>query len=181
MGKWAGRGRPKTRSDGKDLGTPELQKKKRGGMAGEPVDVCLTKGLITEEEHWCALHFRWLYTIRYGLPTVTAINLDGLYASAARLESSEWEESREAEYHEAADVLVRNHVHRDIINFAVQNCAPPFLLPYDERNFREAEASLARIKSGLQALSSLWIKGSRRNHQPRAAQEKRAEQQHLHQ
>lgn len=162
MAKWASRGRPKSaRADGKDRGTPELQKRKNLGLLSEPVDLCREKGIINADEHWCALHLRWLYTLRYGLPTVTATNLERFGGSRID-ESDEWNSHRELEFHEAIEALKKCGAHKEIINLAIMNIYPVFLISCNEHSFRAAEASLAKVKSGLEELCNLWIKGRRR-------------------
>ena len=66
------RGRPpRPRLDDNDNGTPELQFKRALGVTREPIDLCLERNLITPDHHWCSLHLRWLYTLRYGAPAIT--------------------------------------------------------------------------------------------------------------
>ena len=68
------RGRPKSVHHGIDRGTPELAQKRLRGETTETLDLCLERGLITPQQHWCGIHLRWLYTLRYGAPGVRSID-----------------------------------------------------------------------------------------------------------
>ena len=36
----------------------------------EPLDIYLKKNIISAEEHQCGIRLRWLYTLRYGAPSL---------------------------------------------------------------------------------------------------------------
>ena len=101
------RGRPKVpeASERKDLGTQELIKKRAYQITSEAIDLCLHKGLITTEQHWCALHLRWLYTLRYGVPSVKAIDPTHFGGKELVSDSLEWRREREREYMEALTAI----------------------------------------------------------------------------
>jgi hypothetical protein len=58
------RGRPAQNRPEVDYGTPELQQKRQHHLTIEPLDWLLQHSLISQKQHWCGLHFRWLYTLR---------------------------------------------------------------------------------------------------------------------
>lgn len=59
------RGRPKIYEVQKSA--PKIEK--------EFIDRCKDAQIISEAEHRAALHYRWVYTVRYGLPTPASVNL----------------------------------------------------------------------------------------------------------
>lgn len=62
------RGRPKIYYDF----THDMNRHKR---VRESIDTCLQNGLLTLSQHRLALKLRWLYTVQFGLPTVSAYNI----------------------------------------------------------------------------------------------------------
>ena len=64
------RGRPKLLKLKRDFGTPELIAKRALRSTKEPLDLCLEKSLIHKEQHKVGLYFRWLYTLKHGVPWV---------------------------------------------------------------------------------------------------------------
>lgn len=72
--RYRGRGRPPAGRDKKDLGTKELQAKRARHETEELLDQYRRLGIISEQQHWCGNHFRWLYTLRYGVPNVRAVD-----------------------------------------------------------------------------------------------------------
>ena len=68
------RGRPPIHREKEDKGTHELQLKRAAGITQEPVDRWLKQGRLSADMHHCALHFRWLYTLRFGSPSIKALN-----------------------------------------------------------------------------------------------------------
>lgn len=154
------RGRPKKiQTSDKDYGTPELREKNQSGITAEPLDLAYAKGIIDRDQHWCGIHFRWLYTIRYGLPTVRAVDVSEPQGISLTECDEEWKESREIEYRSAADVLQKTHHLQSIMNFVIYGIRPAFLLPRsnDLKIDRNAEHSLNNIKSGLDELKKLWL------------------------
>ena len=100
------RGRPaRAKADLRDTGTPELQFKRALGLTSEPIDQCLERGIITTDHHWCGLHLRWLYTLRYGAPVITTRYADSALMSVPSQETPEWRIEREREYQDAVRIL----------------------------------------------------------------------------
>jgi hypothetical protein len=121
------RGRPKSERPPIDMGTPELQRKRAAGITQEAIDICLAKDLITSAQHWCGLHLRWLYTIRYGAPGIGS-TLNRLYDTpATRPDDPVWRSARETEFAEAVTML-RAHVrYTPVAQLAIFNERPKFL------------------------------------------------------
>ncbi len=121
------RGRPKTVRPDTDMGTPELQKKRAHGLTLEAIDMCLNKNLITQAQHWCGLHLRWLYTLRYGAPGVSS-TLTRLYdMPSARPDDPSWRSAREAEFAEAVTLLRTYAYYEPVAQLAIFNERPRFL------------------------------------------------------
>lgn len=138
----------------RDTGTPELARKHAAGLTGEPLDLCLKKGLISESQHWAAIHFRWLYTIRYGLPTVRSIDPADLGGRTLRQENEQWKQKREQEFAEASFLLKSQNVFPLILDFCIYGKPPAFLTrqSVSPRASRELQA----LREGLDALLKLW-------------------------
>ena len=69
MIKYYKRGRPRKIDNGKQH-TPETYWKNKHNITAEPIDYLLKKGIITDDMHKAALKFRWLYTVKFGAPTI---------------------------------------------------------------------------------------------------------------
>jgi len=158
------RGRPKKNIEEsakyKDLGTPELRVRKAMSATDEPIDLCLAKGLISEKEHFCALHFRWLYTLRYGLPTVRAIDPSDVQGRDNKNNDEEWRQIREAEFREACDALRSQGLLMPVMSIVVYSEFPLFLSKthsyvIDIKHIRK-EKSLNDLREGLSILKALW-------------------------
>lgn len=103
------RGRPRKEPlvNDTDLGTPELRQKRQLSLTNEAVDLFLQKELISTEQHWCGLHFRWLYTLRYGAPSVQSLDPARINGMIHPRVYTEWQEEREQEWKEALETLKR--------------------------------------------------------------------------
>lgn len=156
------RGRPKTeRTPGADTGTPELVMKRLHCATLEPLDLCLERGIITREQHWCGVHLRWLYTLRYGAPGVRAIDPTHLGGVELKCDDPDWRREREAEYHAAMQLLSRAHLWRDVVDLCVLNLKPFFLVAGKTISYDRAQASasaIARLRDALDLLAGQWGK-----------------------
>ena len=156
------RGRPKNNRPTIDTGTPETIMKRLLGITMEALDLCLERGIINNKKHWCGIHLRWLYTLRHGIPSVRANNLE--YIGEHGQKSSEpedilWRAAREQEYNNAIDALTKSGHATFLLNLCVYNERPDFLrsLPNNikRENYHITE-SAARLTDGLNILSKLW-------------------------
>lgn len=123
----ARRGRPRSNTRQKDLGTPELRQKRQAGITAEPIDLCLQAGIITPKQHWCAIHFRWLYAMRYGVPGIQAVNPAHLAGRELSTDNSEWKEEREQEYRQAAALLESRGLMEVLLKICIYNEHPRWL------------------------------------------------------
>ena len=63
------KGRPKKVTEDKPY-TSETYWKNKHNLTSEPIDLLLKRGIINEEMHQAALKFRWLYTLKFSVPTL---------------------------------------------------------------------------------------------------------------
>lgn len=153
------RGRPKLNRPAYDTGTPETIMKRLLGETSEALDLCLERGIISKQQHWCGIHLRWLYTLRNGVPTVKALDLTHCGGSEEKLEDPQWKEAREQEYNEAINLLTSTGYAISLMNLCIYNERPKFLnLPKTSitKNIEEITNNISRLKSGLDILVRLW-------------------------
>ena len=145
------RGRPKQDASEKDYGTPELIKKRLQGQTFEPVDLLVNIGHISKNQHWCAIHFRWLYTLKYGTENFSnSYNL--IEKNEAQItDDPSWREKREEEYNQAATELKRYCLLEYAIKSAVYNQIIAPKNPLHNKN-------LHKFRQSLDILCKLWIK-----------------------
>ncbi|MBA4274467.1 MAG: hypothetical protein C0436_02305 [Alphaproteobacteria bacterium] len=163
------RGRPAKPKIVHDTGTPELQAKKSVGLTMEAIDACLERELITREQHWAGLHYRWLYTVRYGAPSISSHwwRLTE-QARGPRTDNIDWRTAREQEYAEARNLLMMHRLYESVMQIAVYNETPCFLRPDLLQQALARPALLARIESesalfirGLELLATHWRRTDR--------------------
>ena len=157
------RGRPRARVIDSDPGTPELRMKHAVGATAEPIDLCLTRALITPDQHWCGLHLRWLYTLRYGAPSLTTRYADRMEGAAPTEDADIWRALREREYHEAIIALTQQRRYEPVMRLCVYNELPAFLSPaLQRRAWDDAKLTHQLLRShhtlreGLDILTKQW-------------------------
>lgn len=159
------RGRPKTKEitvesqKNRDLGTPELCLRRAFNMTKEVLDICADKGIITQEQHSAAVHFRWLYTIRFGAPNISALDINKGAGQEIIQESEVWRVMREREYSMAIEKLRAEGSLKIVMNIAVFNHSPRFLTGvncYKTSQAIQNAKDLAKFREGLKTLVSLW-------------------------
>lgn len=143
------RGRPPLNRPNKDFGTPELQIKRQSRLTSEIIDLYLEKGIITQQQHWCGIHMRWLHTIRFGAPSVKA--LDTTHNGGAEIyeDDADWLAAREEEHAQAYEALKQAEADQVIIEACVYNNDP--LL-----SRRNSFAAYQQLMHGFDALEKLW-------------------------
>ena len=169
------RGRPASARPTTDYGTPELIFKRAHAHTMEAIDLCRQRRIIDSDQHWCGLHLRWLYTIRYGAPNVSAVDLtriDG-YAMAASEDSPIWRQAREAEFAQAMALLRARHKQELVMQVCVFNERPHFLrleslrAAYERPAIaRQIERELTQFIAGLDELVRLWKMPRSEKHPP---------------
>lgn len=162
------RGRPPKealqRNLGPDLGTPELIMKRACNETVEAIDLCLKRNLISDEEHRHALHLRWLHTIRYGAPGISALDIARASGKEiAREDDPEWRAQREQDYHSAVNLLHQSGYAHEILPCVLYNERPNFLklVRYDRclkhpQEIAPLEHQAARFAYGLSLIGNSW-------------------------
>lgn len=146
----AQRGRPSTLRVAKDHGTPELAFKRAMGVTLEVVDACQQNGWLTDGQVRTALHFRWLYTLRFGAPTVQCTDMTG-HARASPIDNdTQWRADRQREYRVSAGLLEARGLLDSVLRGVVFN-DPTLLHP----KRMEAKLLRHRLAEGLAALGKL--------------------------
>ncbi len=159
------RGRPKNPTPaGDDRGTPELVRKRTMALTKEALDLCLERNLITQEQHWCGIHLRWLYTLRYGAPTLRAV--DPLHFGGRELmqESPDWRREREREFNEA--IAAMGPLAWKALALCVYNQRPACLsfanaalsIKKGQKNLAAHEREMDTIRACLDRLIGLWCR-----------------------
>ncbi|MES2983926.1 MAG: hypothetical protein V4735_01915 [Pseudomonadota bacterium] len=146
-----------------DAGTPELRLKHALGITAEPIDICLEKQLISQEQHRSGLHLRWLYTLRYGAPSITTHYADKHSTSTVTAEDPNWRAMREREYTEAVGLLTREGRYECVMRLCIFN-EPPVFLSQSLRSRAWQQAPLAHqlaqshhhVRQGLEILTRHW-------------------------
>lgn len=155
------RGRPKLKSSKKDLGTPELIMKKLHDYTTEPLDLCLERKIIVPDQHWCGMHLRWLYTLRWGTPCARTSYQTYLGNHDMRTNDPEFRMICEKEYVEAVKMLSKEGYTATMMDLCVYNICPPFLLKnalFTKKMCSTYYNETLKIKSGLDCLVGLWVK-----------------------
>lgn len=148
------RGRPRLERAKKDCGTKELAQRHAAGLTMEALDMCLKRGLISEEEHKAGMHLRWLYTLRFGAPTIAAYDHAAIQGRNLKKEDDAWRGRREKEYEQAMAWLKGEGAHIMVGNVAIFNRFPRFLFPSKIRLLTEKHAEIAQI-THMQELQTL--------------------------
>ena len=156
------RGRPRKPPAAPDFGTPELRFKHAHGLTAEPIDLCLGRGLINEEQHRSGLHLRWLHTLRYGAPCITTryiVEDEGATAT----DDPAWRSLREREYAEAVQLLRAHRREEAVIPLVIFNESPLFLdraicqQAWDKPAlFSKLERQREHVQDGLMLLAEHW-------------------------
>ena len=154
------RGRPREHRPEHDPGTPELAAKRAAGQTMETLDLCLARGILTPQQHWCGIHLRWLYTLRYGAPGVRALDTAHAGGMDIRPDDPAWREAREMEY-QAALKYLRPAQAASVLSLCIFNERPFWLAARESISAAHAcrvEAAVALIQEGFAALERLWCR-----------------------
>ena len=155
-----GRGRPKEHRPALDNGTPELANKRASGLTYEALDDLLRREIITEPQHWCGMHLRWLFTLQFGAPTVSAVDPERLHGRSTREDNPRWRKARERELREVLAMLAEAGLDRIMLRICVYHEAPHCLRPprgalsAAQRYARELEYQ--QVLCGFMRLADHW-------------------------
>jgi hypothetical protein len=130
---WRKRGRPKNIDTGIDRGTSELQMKRKQNITTESLDLCLHKKIITPIEHASGMKLRWIYTLRFGAPSVQSKSLQmKLYTNKEYDEK--FLQHAQKKYRNIMEILKEAQTHRIVTNICVFNEFPQFLASHKFRD-----------------------------------------------
>lgn len=153
------RGRPRKALPRHDTGTPELVMKRLQNLTIEPIDLCLERNIITPAQHRCGIHLRWLYTIRYGVPNVRAIDPAHFGGMELKEDDPAWRAAREQEFAEAVCLLRKRKVVALVMDVCVYNDRPDFLHPtllFSPKKAQKINRQILTLNEGLTILVDLW-------------------------
>ena len=103
----------------------------------ESLDLCYRAGLISKEEWHKGLHFRWLYSVIYGLPTVQAYNPNKIKGRAPSKYSEESFQAIREEYKQLVDFF--NFEDRDLFKFLIN------LIIFNYKPYAIAQKIIAKL------------------------------------
>ncbi len=156
------RGRPRTVRPMRDSGTAELIMKRLNSETTEALDLCLERGIIDQSQHWCGVHLRWLYTLRFGAPGVRAVDPAHLGGMETKPHDEKWASSREEEYQSALAHLSRSGHAALVMNICIFNEKPAFLLKPANLHASKVIKMAENFTEGLDILKSIWCSNNSR-------------------
>ncbi len=162
-------GRPKNVKPKVDLGTVQLRKKRAEGLTMEALDLALARGVIEQNAHEAGLRLRWLYTLRFGAPNVSAYDPDGRFGGAgvSNQHSPEWNRLRTQEYQQALDNLDKVKAKRLVMWVCVFDKRPLFLryrmreLAEHHTLYEDALNEQECFKQGMEVLADFFQNGKK--------------------
>lgn len=153
------RGRPRLNRPLIDTGTPETVMKRLLGVTSEALDLCLHHEIITEKQHWCGIHLRWLYTLRHGIPSIRANDLSyigGPDVKNEEYDDPDWRAAREKEYNLAISALTHSGHAILLMNLCIYNELPKSFSFFAKNNEKNYSNTVISIRNGLDILKTLW-------------------------
>ena len=158
MGFSSRRGRPKREAVQEvDRGTMQLQQKRRAALTVEPLDWLREEGVINAQQHWCGLHFRWLYTLRYGAFTPQSLDAAREKGILHKREYEEWQGEREGEWREVTQQLKQ----AGLLEMALEFCVYSQVIPTQWRQFRHRSGPRRqKLCESLREMQLMWCKQS---------------------
>ncbi len=133
-------------------------------MTAEPIDLCLEKGIISPDQHRSGLQLRWLYTLRYGAPSLTT-RYCREDASSGAVTCDQWRSAREQEYLLATRLLASQRFEQVVVRLTIYNELPAFLRPdllqrgwHQPALAERLEGLRIQVEDGLELLVQHWRK-----------------------
>ena len=118
-------------------------------MTTEPLDLCLKEDVIDQEQHLCGIRFRWLYTLKFGLPSAKAY--DPARSPGREIDKNTdqaWLQEKQKEYSNLVFKLEDINALKIINDVCVYNIMPRFLSEPDGESLRE----IYKLQEGLSLL-----------------------------
>ena len=123
---WSKRGRPKSTNTDFDKGTIELQKKRTNNLTTESLDLCLQRNIITPVEHIGGIKLRWMYTLKFGIPTIQSKLLQMKFYDSKNYDEK-FLASLQKQYCDIIEALKAIHAHKIVMSICIFNEFPSFL------------------------------------------------------
>jgi len=153
------RGRPKrSNTQGKDIGTKELIEKRKLNLTVEPLDLCFPRGLINEQQHNAGIRLRWLYTLKFGAPTISSYSPDNIGGNSCKYEDSGWLHRRQNEYNIIIENLERKKARKTVVDICVFSRMPEFLYKVPVKLRKDSLSNYKQLDlliSGLDEINKL--------------------------
>lgn len=154
------RGRPKIKKVEKDLGTKELRAKRALDITIEPLELCLKREIIDEEQYQAGIRLRWLYQLNFGSPNIRAYNMEYQEGKNTREMNEDWLANRFDEYKECLKSLEKSSAKKIVMNICIFGQRQSFLMPYKDENNkvynREISIKMIKFKEGMNCLTKLF-------------------------
>lgn len=154
------KGRPR-RADAGCMATPELLEKRRQQQTMDPLDRALSAGWINEQQRDIALRLRWLHTLFFGVPGVTAIDLREEVPEARHEGDEVWLAERRQDYNAALKTLNELKIRNEVTHICIYAMAEES--DYMQQNlFEHKHHGLRRsLAHGLDSIHDQWRKMAR--------------------
>ncbi len=146
----ARRGRPKT----KPANSNQLLIRKRMLSIIEPLDLCLVHQMISPEAHKAGLHLRWLYTLRFGAPSISSTDLTLEAGTSTKVRNTHWQSEKEREYRAAVQLLDKIRARGVVFNVCIYNKLPRIL---KDKSLHQSIREFETLKEGLEELYRYWF------------------------
>ena len=96
---WKRKGRPKSNKQGHDLGTPELQQKRSMRFTDDPLELCLERRIITENQYNLSFKIRMLFYSIFGHLRLKSYDIENLQGpSVFFIENEDEIRTKKSEY-----------------------------------------------------------------------------------
>ena len=148
------RGRPKSTKPERDQGTKELQAKRAAYETEEWLDRYYRLEAITREQYWCGNHFRWLYTLRYGVPNAKIVDLGQDHGLVLEEDHEQWMARMSRKYKEAEAALSEAGMLDAMLHMVIDGQCTQLSAPMASQPPQE-------LLQALEILVDLWCKYGR--------------------
>jgi hypothetical protein len=116
---WRKRGRPKSCKNSSAI-FGNVSAKKKIIVSLEPLDVYFKNKIISEDEHQSGMRLRWLYTLRYGAPTLQTKLLQQ-QGFESKYNDEEWLMKKQQQYRFIIGELQKSDLAKIVLGVCVFN------------------------------------------------------------
>ena len=101
--------------------------KRKANITTEPLDLCFQRGLINEQQHNAGIRLRWLYTLKFGAPTISSYSPDNVGGHSCKYEDNGWMWHRQLEYKLMIERLEKSKARKIVVDICIFSRMPQFL------------------------------------------------------